>query len=307
MTLEELLELSSPPPGLELSREELTRFFWKYKGLVKQWERAQSFWATTNDNLKGAYVKLDEQEQELARAYGIIQDDLLVGSQVQQALLPRDADALGPNFEVAIYHKQLTEVGGDYYDYFRTGSGNPAVGVFDISGHGVSAALVMAYLKAQFVQIMDRFDSPREIVEWVNNASYTFLRDVKKYATVNFVVFREDHIAYVAGGGFGLLVGQGKSSTFEKGQHFLGLRTKPFSEATLPFKTGDLLALYTDGIIEAQNSQSQDYTIRRLNNLIESNAHLSCQEILDVCLADYTKFREKDSDDITLLILRKVA
>lgn len=305
MTLDELLELSAPPADLTMSHEELVRFFWKYKGLVKQWERAQSFWATTNENLKGAYLKLDEQEQELARAYGIIQDDLLVGSQVQQALLPRDAELLS-GYEVAIYHKQLTEVGGDYYDFFRTGSGRPAVGVFDISGHGVSAALVMAYLKAQFVQIMERFESPKEIVEWVNSSSYGFLRDVKKYATVNFVVLHEDHIKYVAGGGFGLLVHEGHATTFEKGQHFLGLRTKPFAESTLPVATGDLLALYTDGLVEAQNAKSQDYTIRRLNHLIVQNAQKSCQEILDICLGDYTKFREKDSDDITLLILRKL-
>ncbi|MCB9761466.1 MAG: SpoIIE family protein phosphatase [Alphaproteobacteria bacterium] len=305
MTLEELLDAARPPDEIDLSQEELARFFWKYRGLVKKWERANAYWATTNNNLKMAYEKLDEKEQELARAYGIIQDDLSVASQIQQALMPKHQDSLDNEMDIAIFHKQLTEVGGDYYDFFRTQTGHRALGVFDISGHGVSAALVMAYLKAQFMQVMDRFESPKEIVEWVNNASYLFLREVKKYATVNFVVFGEDHVRYVSGGGFGLLIHQGTPHSFENRQHFLGLRHRPFREYQLPWGPGDLLALYTDGIPEAQNEAIEDYTIKRLNQLIIDHANDPVQVILDRCLRDYTEFRAQDTDDITLMILRK--
>lgn len=305
MNLDELLALGRPPEPIDLSDEELVKFFWKYKGLLKKWDRANAYWATTNQNLRVAYEKLDQKEQELARAIATIQEDLSVASQIQQTLMPRTRETLDGTLDVAIFHKQLTEVGGDYYDFFRTKGGHRAIGVFDISGHGVSAALVMAYLKAQFTQIMDRFESPREIVEWVNAASYNFLREVKKYATVNFVVFREDHIRYVSGGGFGLLVHQGQPHTFENRQHFLGLRHRSFKEYELPWSTGDLLVLYTDGIIEAQNNQVEDYTIRRLNQLVMRHATDPVQVILDRCLKDYHEFRAQDTDDITLIVLRK--
>jgi len=305
MSLEELLESGNVPKREDMSQEDLAKLFRKYKGLQKKQERDQAFWAATNENLKIAYEKLDEQERELARTYAIIQDDLSVASKIQAALLPQPSTKIASELEMAVYHKQLAEVGGDYYDFFNTCSGGYALGVFDISGHGVSAALVMTYLKAQFMTILETLDSPKEIVEWVNNTSYEFLKTVKKYATVNFVVMNTNMLRYVSGGGFGLLLSGKRSSVFEKRDAFLGLRRRAFREYELPFRKGDLLALYTDGITEAQNDAGEDYSVQRLNKLIIKNAKKPVQEILDLCMEDYTRFRSKDSDDITLLILRK--
>ena len=305
MSLEELLESSSVPRKEDISEEDLAKLFRKYKGLQKKQERDQAFWAATNENLKIAYEKLDEKERELARTYAIIQDDLSVASKIQAALLPHPSPKVASELELAVYHKQLAEVGGDYYDFFKTCSGSYAIGVFDISGHGVSAALVMTYFKAQFMTILENLDSPKEIVEWVNNTSYEFLKTVKKYATVNFVVINPTTLHYVCGGGFGLLLSGKRNTVFEKRDAFLGLRRRPFHEYELPFKKGDLLALYTDGIVEAQNDKGEDYSVQRLNKLIVENAQKPVQELMDLCMEDYTRFRSRDSDDITLLILRK--
>ena len=307
MSLERFLESGGVPGKGDLTQEDLAKLFRKYRGLQKKHERDQAFWSATNENLRIAYEKLDEKERELAGAYAIIRDDLAVASRIQEALLPQVSEKMAAALEVAVYHKQLTEVGGDYYDFFSTCSGNHALGVFDISGHGVSAALVMTYLKAQFMTVLEQHDSPRVIVDWINNVSYEFLKTVKKYATVNFVVVDPAAVRYVSGGGFGLLVSGSYNTTFEKRDSFLGLRRRAFHEYELPFREGDLLALYTDGIPEAQNEQGEDYSVRRLNELIISNAKRPLQEILDRCLADYVGFRSKDSDDITLLIVRKKA
>jgi sigma-B regulation protein RsbU (phosphoserine phosphatase) len=305
MSLEELLESGAVPSKGEITEEELAKLFRKFRGLQKKQERDQAFWAATNENLKIAYEKLDEKERELARAYAIIQDDLSVASKIQGALLPELSEKMASEVELAVYHKQLAEVGGDYYDFFNTCSGSYAIGVFDISGHGVSAALVMTYLKAQFMTVLETLDSPKKIVEEVNSTSYDFLKTVKKYATVNFVVINTSALRYVSGGGFGLLLSGKNSTVFEKRDAFLGLRRRPFHEYELPFKKGGLLAMYTDGMVEAQNDKGEDYTVQRLNNLITKNAKKPVKEIVDLCVEDYTKFRSKDSDDITLLILRK--
>lgn len=307
LTLEELLARGEPDLLLHLSERERARLYWKYRGLLKTQERDTAFWASTNDNLKTAYERLDEKERELAAAYGVIREDLEVARSVQSALLPRMYASMAAELELASYHKQLSEVGGDYYDFFRTPTDRYAIGVFDISGHGVSSALVMAYLKAQFMTIMERLDDPAEIVEWVNKASYDFLREVRKYATVNFVTFEERALRYVCGGGYGLLLGREAEHTFHKRNHFLGLRLKPYQQDELPFETGDILALYTDGMVEAQNAQGQDYTVRRLNDLVKRHRERPVQEIVDTIVADYQGFRDRDSDDITLLVMRKTA
>lgn len=290
---------------LELPQEALVRMFWKLKGLRKNLERDGAFWGSTNDNLRRAYEKLDEQERELARTYNIIREDLEVAEQVQRALLPKPDREMEAAFEVAVHHKQLTQVGGDYYDYFRTGSGRLAVGVFDISGHGASAALITSFLKAQFQHAMAAFDGPREIVERVNALSYDFLREVRRYATVNFVVFEDTSLRYVSGGGYGLLLRHGEAHSFAKQDPFLGLRKKPFHEHSLSFGPGDLLALYTDGIVEAQDAAGADYSVRRLNALIAGHAAEPVADIVARCVDDYQRFRAADSDDVTLLLLRR--
>lgn len=305
MSLDELLASGNVPTKKDITEEELAKLFRKYRGLQKKQERDQAFWAATNENLKIAYEKLDEKDKELARAYAIIQDDLCVASKIQGALLPQPPPKMASELELAVYHKQLAEVGGDYYDFFNIRPGGYAIGVFDISGHGVSAALVMTYLKSQFMTVLESLESPKEIVEWVNSTSHDFLKTVKKYATVNFVVVGKAALRYVSGGGFGLLLRGKDRAVFQKRDAFLGLRRRPFHEYELPFKKGDLLAMYTDGIIEAQNSKGEDYSVQRLNDLIVENAEKPVEDILDLCVEDYTSFRSKDTDDITLLIVRK--
>lgn len=322
--LAEVLAQSDPSGMSSLSREDLARLFWKYKGLEKQLERDRAFWSATNDNLKTAYEKLDENERELAKAYGTIREDLSVARQVQSALMPKVSPEVHEDLEIAIHHQQLTEVGGDYYDFFRLPGalaeshppaqsppaagvtpGRYAIALYDISGHGVSAALIMAYLKAQFMRGLEHHDTPRGVVEWVNGASFDFLREIRRYATVNFVAFEPRSIRYVCGGGYGLLVRQGAQHTFAKRDPFLGLRQQPYQEHELPFEPGDVLALYTDGMVEAQDRGSHDYGVHRLNDLIAGSAELSPQAILDRCVADYRAFRVADADDLTLMIMRR--
>jgi sigma-B regulation protein RsbU (phosphoserine phosphatase) len=143
------------------------------------------------------------------------------------------------------------------------------------------------------------------VADKVNARSIGFLRRVKKYATVNLVLFGGSDIRYVCGGGNGLLIHRGDRFSFARRDSFLGLRERPFREHVLPFEQGDLLAMYTDGIVEAQDGAERDYTIRRLNSLIAGNADRPVPEILDVCLRDFRGFSAHTHDDVTLMIMRK--
>ena len=244
-------------------------------------------------------------ENELELRSRVIGEDLAVARQVQQALLPTVGGKIAAELEIAVYHKQLAEVGGDYYDFFNLPEDRYAVGVYDISGHGVSSALIMAFLKAQFLHATTRLSTASEIVEWVNHSSYPFLRGVRRYATVNFVVFNDRFIRYVSGGGYGLLVRQGTPRTFNRIGNFIGLRVTPFREFELPFGEGDVLALYTDGVPEAQGASGESYSVQRVNDVIMRHRDEPVQTILERCVEDYTQFRVADADDMTLIILRR--
>ncbi len=245
-------------------------------------------------------------ENELELQNRIVGEDLEVARGIQQSLLP-DPSMLAGFADCAVYHKQLAEVGGDYYDFAQLPGDRFAVGVYDISGHGVSSALIMAFLKAQVENATKRIESPSAIVDWVNRASYAFLRGVRRYATVNFVMFSDRFLRYVSGGGYGLLVRHGMQRTFNRVGNYIGLRTKPFREFELPFEEGDIVALYTDGMAEALDENGKGYTVQRLNDLIARHSDEPVQDILNKCVEDYTKFRVQDTDDLTLLILRRCA
>lgn len=259
-----------------------------------------------HDSILEHATSIENELKEGAEKFG---EELSIAKVVQQKLLPDPAGplvtSLASQLDIAVFHQQLTEVGGDYYDYFTLPGGRIAVGVYDISGHGVPAALIMAYLKAQFLNATAQLDTAAEIVDWVNRSSYAFLRGVKRYATVNFVVFTDRFLRYVSGGGYGLLVRRGAAYQFNRSGNFLGLRDRPFREVELPFEQGDVLALYTDGVPEAQSANGESYSVQRVNDMIMRNIDEPVQVILDRCIDDYTKFRAADADDITLLILRR--
>jgi sigma-B regulation protein RsbU (phosphoserine phosphatase) len=143
------------------------------------------------------------------------------------------------------------------------------------------------------------------VADAVNSSVIGFLKRVKKYSTINYVLFEPLRIRYVCGGGNGLLVHNGQLITFSKQDAFLGLRERPYRESILPFEQDDLLALYTDGIVEAQDQEQRDYSIRRLSRLIQTHAGRDVQELLDICVADYREFCSGPQDDVTLLIMRK--
>ena len=165
----------------------------------------------------------------------------------------------------------------------------------------------MSYLKAQFVSVTERIGSPQGIVEWVNRSALSFLREIRKYATVNFVAFEPQGLRYVCGGGHGLVLrAGGEVLTFSRPNAFLGLRDRPFREDVLPFSAGDLLCLHTDGIVEARDAEGNTYGSARLHRLVAGSRERGPQAIVDAVVADYEQFAERPSDDVTLLVMRRV-
>jgi sigma-B regulation protein RsbU (phosphoserine phosphatase) len=298
--------LESPGDSLGLSKKELVKLYWQFKGREKEYRRDRDFWEATNDNLKDAYVRLDKKEQELKKAYEQISSDLEVASKMQTTLLPDVKNITSNELQIAVYHKQLNRVGGDYYDLFENKHNSYNLGLFDICGHGLSAALLMIFLKSQFMQISKKYSSPAKIVNEVNKASIKLLKDLKKYATVNYISFQKNKIKYVCGGGYGFVVTQTEDYVFDKTYNFLGLKDKLFEEYELPFNSGDLMALYTDGIVEAKNNAGQTYSRNRLNSIIQKNSIMDVQSLMGLCIEDYESFKIKDADDITLILIKKI-
>jgi sigma-B regulation protein RsbU (phosphoserine phosphatase) len=222
-----------------------------------------------------------EQELRQARlaaeqAYHRIRQDLQVAARIQRALLP----ARPPRVEgvkMAWRYLPCAEVGGDGLGVFALDESRLGVYLLDVSGHGVAAALLSVALARQLPpQNNDRAAEPAEVAsrlnEWLmaDRANEQFFTMVYGVLDVRSLAFR-----YVSAGHADLLrVGAGGEASFEPGQAIpIGVRRDAtFPEQQLQLGRGDVLVLYSDGVVESQDAGKRLFGRERLRQCVSESA-----------------------------------
>jgi len=205
---------------------------------------------------------------------------------------------------------QARQVGGDYYDFLDMGPGVVGLVLADISGKGMSGALLMANLQAnlrsQYAVALD--DLPR-LLKSVNRLFYENTTD-ESYATMFFGVYDDasrklryancGHIAPL------ILANDGSRKSLPSNTTVLGLFLKwecPIAEVEL--RPGDLLVICSDGVTEAPNAQGEEYGGERLAQVMQKNVALPVSELLTAIQAKVQEFSAgKQADDITVIVAR---
>jgi phosphoserine phosphatase RsbU/P len=232
-----------------------------------------------------------------------------IARRVQARLFPQKLPAL-ETLEYAGGCVQARQVGGDYYDFLDMGPGVVGIVLADISGKGMSGALLMANLQAnlrsQYAVALD--DLPR-LLQSVNRLFYENTTD-ESYATMFFGVYDDSSrkLRYANCGHVAPLIfhGDGTIQRLKSTTTVLGLFLKwesPIREVLL--QPGDLLVVCTDGVTEAPNAQEEEYGQERLAEVVRDNKDLTVNELLDVIQANVQKFSgQTQADDITLIVAR---
>jgi sigma-B regulation protein RsbU (phosphoserine phosphatase) len=250
--------------------------------------------------------KIDEH-MRMRNALGLAQE-------VQQSLLPQCDPSL-PGFDIAGASIYCDETGGDYYDFIETNRGGQAglaVVVGDVSGHGVSSALLMATARAL---IMLRASMPGEAASIINDVNRYLSQDTAQ--TGNFMTFfyceltkRETEIQWVRAGHDPALVYDPSTDVFDelKGQGLaLGLddafEYDSFHRRTEP---GQVIMIGTDGIWEMHNQAGEMFGKKALMQIIRNNHTASARQIVDTVTETLEQFRgdEAPEDDITLVVIK---
>lgn len=265
----------------------------------------------------------NEMTGELGRARAALSDqarmarELEIAAQIQRALLPPAPSH--PDFEFAGRMLPADEVGGDFYDVLaKPGEDSLWISIGDVSGHGVGAGLVMLMAQAAFAShfLNDAKAEPAGVLSDVNallceNISNR-LKD-SKYVTAQLLTY--------AGGGRFECVGahewplvyraaSGRCEIIEAPGPWLGI-VPELSEipiTTISLAPGDVLCLYSDGITEAQNADSELFDMQRLCAAIE-NAMAAGKALDDVTRAVFDEveaFSGRHDDDWTLLLAKRV-
>jgi len=252
-------------------------------------------------------ITLAERMAEQMETERRAEQEMQIARQVQSRLLPQQAPSL-KTLEACGKCIQTRAVGGDYYDFLDFGSGRLGLVLADISGKGMSAALLMANLQAnlrgQYALALE--DVPR-LLRSVNHLFYRNT-ETSHYATMFFAVYDDAmrRLRYVNCGHNPpiLIRTSGEVERLTATATVLGLFEEwDCTVAECELASGDVLVIYTDGITEAGPNEDEDFGEKRLIATVQNHQQQSAPEIRDVILSQVQQFsRGKQADDMTLIV-----
>ena len=236
--------------------------------------------------------------------------ELELAGEMQAMLLPQTWDHL--DLDVAGYYKPHTQVGGDYYDAFATDSGKVVVCMADVSGKGMSAALLMSNFQAQVRALFQvEHMSLSTTLHTLNNRVMQIAQG-EKYITFFAAVFDPAHrtLEYVnCGHNPPLFVGtDGSHKLLEEGCVGLGMfRDIPsMNVGRLDVPMGGVLCCYTDGLVEQENDMEVPFGTDRLLSMLAHHHGQSLEAVHRTIVAALDAFRgdEPPLDDTAMLSCR---
>ncbi len=251
------------------------------------------------------------REHHRARERLRMREEIDTARRVQTSMLPQAPPAV-EWLEFAAASLPATEVGGDYYDYFRIDPSRVALVIGDVAGHGLASGLLLSGVRSCLYILEDQLDRPALVLERLS-PMVRRTTDRRMYVTLlEAVLDREAGTLTVASAGHPPLLhhGGGGWEDLGKGAPPLGTFQDAHYEAeTRPLSTGDILVLYTDGLLKARDQAGHEYGRDRLVRALDrAGKSARATEIREAALSDLALFRGgmETEDDITMVVVRVV-
>ncbi len=268
-------------------------------------ELAVSFNSMTG-RIEQLIVEVKEKEK--------LESELEIARQVQSQLFPREVPKL-KTLELTGLCNPARVVSGDYYDFIPIDSRSMALIIGDISGKGISAALLMASvqssLHAQLTAGANGSVSPAVLVSRLNRQLYENTPP-EKYATFYCGVYDEQNgrLSYTNAGHLApLLVRRNNVIRLESNGMAVGLFPDfPYEQSAIELQPGDLLMAFTDGITESENAAGDQFGETRLTELLIRSSEKPLDEIVQVitsAIKDWA-YDLDNQDDTTILLARRL-
>lgn len=236
-----------------------------------------------------------------------LEQELQIAREIQQALLPAKLPNSGW-FVAAGSSEACFQVGGDYYDVIELDDDTWGVVLADVSGKGVSAALMSSLLQGAFFAATASSENLPDAVAKINHYISERSRNARFTTAFCGIIRRSGEGHWVnAGHCAGLIVrSDGNIDWLKPTAVPIGL----FPDAVFPAKelrlrSGDRLVLYSDGVSEAANAAKDRFGENRLAEFVRRSRHMRVQELHDGLMDEISSFTqgEDQSDDLTLLVV----
>jgi phosphoserine phosphatase RsbU/P len=246
--------------------------------------------------------------ERVLRSESRLERDLKRAQEIQMLLMPGTSPDI-PGLEIDLRFQPARQLGGDLYDFLNYGKDRHVLAVGDVSGKGAPAALYGA-LAGGILRSLAALSLP--VPEMLRKLNATLLerRVEGHFITLTYAVWEPKKMVMRlanAGMPLPLLIRNGRSRPIQAEGIPLGLlEHTEYQEISLHLKKGDLLAFFSDGLIEAMSPELQEFGSRRLTHLLRENADRPLREIIDLLFSEVARFEEgrPRRDDQTLVLAR---
>ena len=241
------------------------------------------------------------------------QEEKKIAKEVKNQLVNEEfSDAL--EFDIAASLRSYSDVGGDYFDFDKISESQYVLVMADVSGSGITAAFNMAQLKGIFKTLILSKNTPREFILEANKALSSSLSKTS-FVTLSlfFIDTSIQEIKYVRAGHCPAIFYESKNKEItylnEKGLGLGILRTNEYesyiSEGKLTYQKGDVLTLFTDGLIETRNDAKEEFGYENLSGTIKTNIDLESKLIIEEIFSEILSFQDHDkfTDDLSCMIV----
>jgi sigma-B regulation protein RsbU (phosphoserine phosphatase) len=254
-----------------------------------------------------ACVCLDHYSDEERRR---LEAELELSQVVQRALMPQEMPSI-QGVELAAFSRPSEIIGGDYFDFFEFRDGTPGLVIADVSGHGVSAGMLMSSLQTAIRTMAPDTDVPAEILERINRF---YIHNINFTTFVTVFLARYDPatltLTYVNAGHNPPAVrrrAEGAITWLRPTAPAIGLAEDFRARMeTVCFSAGDSLLLYTDGVTEVINTSNEEFGQERLAALVQQYADHSAPDLLQAVRQAIGAFGGNKPlvDDVTMVALK---
>jgi phosphoserine phosphatase RsbU/P len=251
-------------------------------------------------------TRLLEKEKTLLQ----MQKEIQMAYAIQINLLPKKNPEL-PHYEIAGVSVPAQVVGGDYYDFIPIDANRLAVCLGDVSGKGLSAALLMANLQATIRGQTLLNPPPKDCLSRSNRLLFQ-CTDPQKFATLFYGILDvETHQFSYSNAGHNRPFFYGENqepmSLEGAGLALSFIENVSYPQNQIAFKPDDILLIYSDGITEAMNLKEEEYGERRLQQLVNDIRAETALEIIERVLESVKSYVEdrEQMDDMTLVVIKR--
>ena len=242
----------------------------------------------------------------------VLENELNLLSKQQKLIMNKGNKELSNNKELYYYHQPARVVGGDFYHAIKKDKDKIVTILADVMGHGMVSNYVVAMIKGAFKVLAKQFETPSEIMNNLSKFLFDEFDEMGVFTTcIISVIDSKNNTMTLSNAGHYYPIGvkKDKSSNFiqcVKGIPIGILEDAKYSEVEVDISDYRLISMYTDGILEINNENKEEFGVDRLKNFLTKNADLNKLELITSLKSELWNFSKKSNfqDDILIVTLK---